>query len=124
MIKFEKTEVLGWEHAIRGMRNPMNSWEKSDSQFRETFDFDPYDYPGGIKIGSNDLDLMKRLREAGTDHRKFMWILLCMWILLRRCIGGRSLTLTKSVQWLIAAVPCTRLRRRSLSGQILAQNIF
>ena len=59
MIKFEKTEVLGWEHAIRGMRNPMNSWEKSDSQC-------------GIKIGSNDLDLMKRLREAGTDHRKFM----------------------------------------------------
>lgn len=72
MIKFEKTEVFGWEHAIRGMRNPMNSWEKSDSEFEEDADFDPYDYPCGLKLGQNDYDLMKRLRNAGTDHRKFM----------------------------------------------------
>ena len=57
MIKFEITEVMGWEHAIRGMRNPMNSWKKDDSEFW---------------IGPNDLDLMKHLRNAGTDHRKFM----------------------------------------------------
>lgn len=66
MIKFEKTEVVGWEHAIRGMRNPMNSHKKSDS------DFSFLSPDGEPAIGSNDLDLMKRLRNAGTDHRKFM----------------------------------------------------
>ena len=86
MIKFEKTEVVGWEAAIRGMRNPMNSWDKSDSGYCETHGPDhcltcPYHYncdasEGSIQtnyiIGPNDLDLMKRLRNAGTDHRKFM----------------------------------------------------
>lgn len=66
MIKFENTEVTGWEAAIRGMRNPMNSWKKSDS-----FEFPPDDN-GDPWIGSNDLDLMRRLYKAGTDHRKFM----------------------------------------------------
>ena len=66
MIKFEKTEVVGWEHAIRGMRNPMNSHKKSDS------DFSFLSPDGEPAIGSNDQDLMKRLRNAGTDHRKFM----------------------------------------------------
>lgn len=69
MLKFEHTEVLGWEHAIRGMRNPMNSWEKSDSWY--TTDDGTPDHPN-VHIGLNDLDLMKRLRNAGTDHRKFM----------------------------------------------------
>lgn len=72
MIKFENTEVMGWEAAIRGMRNPMNSWEKSDSLFNETKDFDPDYYPCHFKLGKNDYNLMKRLRNAGTDHRKFM----------------------------------------------------
>lgn len=62
MIKVENAEVLGWEHATRGMRNPMNSWDKSDSDF--------YDYEG--YIGKNDWSLMTRLIKAGTDHRKFM----------------------------------------------------
>ena len=57
---------------IRGMRNPMNSWDKSDSKFYEDVDFDPDDYPCGFKLGHNDLDLMKRLIKSGTDHRKFM----------------------------------------------------
>ena len=61
MIKIEKTEVMGWEAAIRGMRNPMNSWDKSDSLLADVF-----------RIGEKDLDLMKRLRNAGTDHRKYM----------------------------------------------------
>lgn len=70
MLKLENTEVLGWEHAIRGMRNPMNSWEKSDTKF---YDESPeYRYEDCPDIGPNDLDLMKRLRNAGTDHRKFM----------------------------------------------------
>lgn len=67
MIKIENVEAIGWEAAIRGMRNPMNSWEKCDTAF--------HSYPEeGIphKIGPNDLNLMKRLRNAGTDHRKFM----------------------------------------------------
>ena len=82
MIKIEKFEVLGWEHAIRGMRNPMNSWEKSDSHSCGTcgdcdncIDYEScpygYDYLKTI-VGPNDLDLMKRLCNSGTDHRKFM----------------------------------------------------
>lgn len=66
MIKIENVEVFGWEAAIRGMRNPMNSWAKSDS-----FEFPP-DEDGTPYIGLNDYKLMKSLRESGTDHRKFM----------------------------------------------------
>ena len=79
MIKIENTEVIGWEAAIRGMRNPLNSWEKSDSKWYSIGI--PTSNPAAINdkylsqkycIGDNDLDLMKRLRNAGTDHRKFM----------------------------------------------------
>ena len=73
MIKIENAEVLGWEAAIRGMRNPMNSWNKSDSDFIPGFIMDDGTYiKGGLEFGPNDEDLMKRLRNAGTDHRKFM----------------------------------------------------
>ena len=78
MLKIENVEVLGWEHAIRGMRNPMNSWEKSDSNFFDDSEGHVCNICQGhgsmslIEIGQNDLDLMKRLRNAGTDHRKFM----------------------------------------------------
>ena len=81
MIKLENTEVIGWEHAIRGMRNPLNSWDKSDSEFVRDPDYGcsgncPCEDIDGhcdcCFIGANDLDLMKRLRNAGTDHRKFM----------------------------------------------------
>ena len=81
MIKIENTEAIGWEHAIRGMRNPMNSWDKSDSEFIRDPDYGcsgncPCEDIDGhcdcCFIGPNDLDLMKRLRNAGTDHRKFM----------------------------------------------------
>lgn len=78
MIKFEKYEVVGLDHAIRGMRNPMNSWDKSDSVwclFDEDCDEDRVRYcryVGGLCVGQNDLNLMKKLRAAGTDHRKFM----------------------------------------------------
>lgn len=74
MIKIEYVAVMGWEAAIRGMRNPMNSWEKSDSIFTQ---HELEDWPhNAVKtfddLGPNDLDLMKRLAKAGTDHRKFM----------------------------------------------------
>ena len=62
MIKLENTQTLNWEAAVRGMRNPMNSWDKSDSGFVR----------GDMFIGENDLSLMKKLVKAGSDHRKFM----------------------------------------------------
>jgi len=71
MLKIENTEVLGCGHAIRGMRNPKNSWEKSDSQFAGSFSYGlNNDVP--VSIGKNDLNLMTTLCNAGTDHRKFM----------------------------------------------------
>ena len=78
MIKFEQTEVLGWEHAVRGMRNPLNSWEKSDSDWDYDcfeYDFAEYRTKDEFEVGPNDLNLMRRLRNAGTDHRKFMRML-------------------------------------------------
>ena len=81
MIKFENTEVMGWEAAIRGMRNPMNSWEKSDSgkiYWNGTwYTLDPVirsyftDYGINLMIGPNDLDLMKRLAAGGPVHAKY-----------------------------------------------------
>lgn len=81
MLKIEKVETAGWEAATRGMRNPMNSWKKSDSFFcgsPECCFTDDECNPGcagygqGFNIGEADLDLMTRLRNSGTDHRKFM----------------------------------------------------
>lgn len=72
MLKIENFEVLGWEHAIRGMRNPMNSWEKSDSGWEPQFDTAQGPVAGEFVIGPNDYALMKNLCNAGTDHRKFM----------------------------------------------------
>lgn len=68
MLKIENVEVMGWEHAIRGMRNPKNSWEKSDSYFDLMIDDDKAE----DFVGKNDRKLMHTLRDAGTDHRKFM----------------------------------------------------
>lgn len=74
MIKIENTEIMGWDAAIRGMRNPMNSWEKSDSGYCDMIrdKFGDVIKPGNYRLGPNDFDLMKRLAKAGTDHRKFM----------------------------------------------------
>lgn len=71
MLKIENTVVTGWEAAIRGMRNPKNSWARSDSKLVPIdIEFRPGHFR--FEIGPNDLDLMIRLRNAGTDHRKFM----------------------------------------------------
>lgn len=83
MIKFENTEVIGWEAAIRGMRNPMNSWEQSDSGIcLDTIGCHSYRADRNhcrsrmenkeFVVGYDDMNLMTRLRNAGTDHRKFM----------------------------------------------------
>ena len=63
MLKVERTSVMNMENAIRGARNPMNSWARMDSA---------YDENGNFVMGQNDLDLAKRLAHAGTDHRKFL----------------------------------------------------
>ena len=82
MIIIEDEEIVGWESAIIGMRNPMNSWDKSDSWYGCGSEFDDHLEPEDCDmdncknchfcIGKNDLDLMKRLAKAGTDYRKFM----------------------------------------------------
>ena len=73
MIKIEMTDVYGWEAAIRGMRNPLNSWDKTDSTF-----YPVYAQPGCCipEIGYNDLSLMQRLAKAGDDHGKFARMLI------------------------------------------------
>lgn len=88
MIKVENMDVWGFEHAVRGMRNPMNSWDKSDSDYCENLKCSEcrvYDKEGCHRpqytkekdnndyiIGKNDLDLMKRLYKAGAEHRKYL----------------------------------------------------
>ena len=63
MIKIERTSVMNLENAIRGARNPLNSWDRMDSA---------YDEEGNYVLGENDLGLAKRLASAGSDHRKFL----------------------------------------------------
>ena len=65
-MKFENTEVWGFEHAVRGMRNPLNSWDKGDSGYIDRRFNDQF------YIGENDLDLAQRLIKAGSEHRKFL----------------------------------------------------
>lgn len=98
MIKLENYEVMGWEHALRGMRNPLNSWQKADSIVRDCDSMDcdeciygyiwsdsdtqykgcripnasPYMFNEIPRLGPNDLHLAMKLANAGTDHRKFM----------------------------------------------------
>lgn len=73
MIKIEKTEVFGWESAIRGLRNPMNSWDKSDSWPFVHQDAENKEYlRKGFHVGENDLKLMRKLAKAGDDHGKFL----------------------------------------------------
>lgn len=66
MISLSNAVVFGWHSAIMGMRNPMNSWAKSDSVFYNDF---------SCQIGQNDLDLMEKLIKAGAEHRKFLRML-------------------------------------------------
>ena len=82
MIKVEKIETWGFEHAIRGMRNPKNSWDKSDSWFSDGYtvhniagEYAPIDNdcePPEINIGEKDLNLMRTLYNAGSEHRKYL----------------------------------------------------
>lgn len=75
-MKFENTEVWGFEHAIRGMRNPLNSWDKSDSCYLTINEIAGHPCDDGLQkefvIGENDLKLMQKLIRAGSEHRKFL----------------------------------------------------
>ena len=82
MIRFENTEVMNFKGALRGMRNPLNSWDKSDSEICDDMaceecrfrgkDCNKFGLQDLVKIGENDLKLAKNLIKAGSDHRKFM----------------------------------------------------
>lgn len=78
MIKFENIEVIGWKAAIRGARNPMNSWDKSDSTFfvggcADVYHINDEQYSlQNVEIGPNDHKLLMNLAKAGTDHRKYL----------------------------------------------------
>lgn len=85
MITITNIETWGWRHAIRGMRNPLNSWDRSDSSFYRDLECDKKLVPScevckefsekrceTFSIGDKDLDLMKRLFKAGTEHRKYL----------------------------------------------------
>ncbi len=72
MIKLENINTYGWETAIRGMRNPMNSWDKSDSYYIHADCEIPVTVNSQFHIGENDLKLMQSLVKAGSDHSKFM----------------------------------------------------
>lgn len=81
MLKISNFEVMGWEHAVRGMRNPKNSWLLSDSYFKGVAETDILEdgdvkkgrvYYDALSLGENDHKLMMQLRNAGTDHRKFL----------------------------------------------------
>ena len=70
MLKTERIAVMNLENAMRGARNPLNSWARSDSYYNEK---------GEYILGPNDLDLAKRLRNAGSDHRKYLrQVIVCM----------------------------------------------
>ena len=71
-MKFENTEVWGFEHALRGMRNPKNSWNKSDSYYEYDNQKDCVTKDANFVIGENDMKLAQTLIKAGSEHRKFM----------------------------------------------------
>ena len=83
MITLERTSVMNMENAMRGARNPLNSWARGDSHINEQ---------GEFVFGENDLQLAKRLCQAGNDHRKLSVRYLSRWISQHQSTGGRSTT--------------------------------
>lgn len=71
-MKFENTEVFNFDGALRGMRNPMSSWDKSDSYWEQTTKFEDGYRVFEYRIGHSDLELAQKLIKAGSEHRKFM----------------------------------------------------
>ena len=133
MIKIENVGLASpeqMEFIIEGMRNPMNSWEKSDSGECNPIDrcyyscnnvgCEPEDH---FHLGENDHSLMQRLSDAGTEHRKYMRMMPVYVKLQRRCIGGKNLIRIRSVQPRTVHRQCTNLRQHLLLPSVLKLTI-
>ena len=106
MIKIENISVSGFEGALRGMRNPLNSWHLADSIFTEE---------GSLKeIGPKDLGLCLRLIKAGASHRKFLRMIHVQLDVTAPYIGGKITTPIKYLRLLIVAVQCIKFMQRNL----------
>ena len=106
MIKLERFEVMNMNNAIRGARNPLNSWARMDSYFDEK---------GNFVFGPNDLDLAKRLCKAGSDHRKFIRQIFVT--------GGKNTTHIRLELLLTQQAQCIRFTASLLRWLISVQTI-
>ena len=114
MITFERTAVMNLENAMRGARNPMNSWSRVDSE---------YDEDGNYRLGPNDLDLAMRLRGAGSDHRKFMRQIFVSVDITAPIYWWKEYDTYKVATVATPPAPCTRSTRSHLSFMISAMTI-
>ena len=129
MIKLEHVVLASPEQMkfiIEGMRNPMNSWEKSDSRTcRQDGAFCmECEHKNNYCLGENDHSLMQRLSKAGTDHRKFMRMLPVYVRITAPLYGGRNLILIRLAQLLTAVVPCIKSRLRNSRWMISVVSIL
>jgi len=109
MLKVERVSTVNWENAIRGARNPMNSWARMDSYYNEK---------GEYVLGENDLSLASRLAFSGSDHRKFLRQIIVSMDIPLRFIGGRNLTRIRSARLQTQPQRCIRSRRRNSRARI------
>ena len=100
MITIERTSVMNFENAIRGARNPMNSWNRMDSF---------YDEQGNFIMGPNDLNLAQRLARAGSDHRKFIRQIFVSVDFTAPLYWWKEYDTYRWQPWPIPPPPCTRL---------------
>lgn len=136
MINIEKTDTYGWEAAVRGMRNPKNSWEKSDSHYCWEPRYSGGGCPGCERgreadcrenkfvIGKNDLGLMKTLAAAGNDHGKFLRMITVTADLTAPLYWWKEFDTYKVEPLPTLAPPCTRSMPRNLYWMISAMNTF
>ena len=113
MIKLERFEVMNFENAMRGARNPLNSWARMDSKTEN----------GVFTFGPNDLDLAKRLCKAGSDHRKFIRQIFVTVDITAPFTGGRNTIHIRLEQLPIQQVQCIKSTASHLKWKISALTI-